>query len=101
MTTSPSLPPLIPPHQLKTNHRQSFCSSSDDDDSFMMDEHKFWQVHSSTLIISPPLKSPTKNRVPLNLASQVKQILGSTIDQVDEEIEQEWNQRRRTFLSEF
>ncbi|CAO3679510.1 unnamed protein product [Rhizopus stolonifer] len=71
-----SLPPLLPAH----------FDSTDEED--FLDEHKFWQIPSSTLIISP-----TRHKVSLNLASQVKLILGSALEKADEEIEKEWSQR--------
>jgi hypothetical protein len=97
----------------------STASSSDESDtdgfrysseSFQTtsDEHQFWQVHSSTTIIAPPTlasismnyvnpKKKLKEQQPrktLSLAAQVQRILGSTLDEVDEEIEKEWDQSR-------
>lgn len=79
-------------------------SSSDESETenYHTEEHKFWQVHSSTTIISPPNndystsiqmayvspKNTKKQRI--SLALQVHNILGSTFDTVDKEIEQEW-----------
>ncbi|KAI7901312.1 uncharacterized protein BX663DRAFT_514081 [Cokeromyces recurvatus] len=69
-------------------------------------EHKFWQAHSSMTIIAPPMVSsnsyhrssfPMKKKQP-TLAVQVKQILGTTFDETDSEIEAEWN-KSRTKLS--
>jgi hypothetical protein len=75
------------------------------------EEHKFWQVHSSTTIIAPPmtdtdfsaaismnyvnprtLKKQPVARIPL--AIQVRNALASTFDDVDEEIEREWESSR-------
>ncbi|CAO3656889.1 unnamed protein product [Mucor hiemalis] len=73
------------------------------------EEHKFWQVHSSTTIIAPPMtetdfsaainmnyvnprtlkkQATVVARIPL--AIQVRNILSSTFEDVDEEIEREW-----------
>ncbi|KAG1141125.1 hypothetical protein G6F38_008639 [Rhizopus arrhizus] len=76
-----SLPPLLPPHHPSTY--------STDEEDIASEEHKFWQIPSSTLIISPSFQKPK-----LNLASQVKQILGCTLEQADEEIEREWSNRQ-------
>ncbi|KAG2195445.1 hypothetical protein INT47_000410 [Mucor saturninus] len=83
-------------------------SSSDESetDNYNTEEHKFWQVHSSTTIISPSghdyntsiqmsyvsPKNTKKQRI--SLAIQVHNILGSTFDAVDKEIEQEWESSR-------
>lgn len=78
------------------------------------EEHKFWQVHSSTTIIAPPtlssdlaaismdyvnpktrkVQQQKQSRKALSLALQVQRILGSALNDVDEEIESEWNQSR-------
>lgn len=90
-------------------------------ESIVSEEHKFWQVHSSTTIIAPPsicsdqqyianmdmayvappLRKNTvnstkvvKKKPRISLAEQVRDILGSTLDQVDEEIEREWENSR-------
>lgn len=87
-------------------------SSSSTDESetenYNTEEHKFWQVHSSTTIISPPMpgndyaasiqmsyvspKNTKKQRI--SLAIQVHNILGLAFDTVDKEIEQEWENSR-------
>ncbi|KAI8368867.1 hypothetical protein EDC96DRAFT_504617 [Choanephora cucurbitarum] len=89
------LPPPVPMHKEPTllyspMHRISFESDStfmsDDSD---LNEHDFWQAHSSTMIISP-----IQNK-PISLATQVKRILGSVIQETDQAIEQEWDQSRQ------
>ncbi|OBZ83441.1 hypothetical protein A0J61_08507 [Choanephora cucurbitarum] len=89
------LPPPLPMHKETTLlyspiNRTSFESDStfmsDDSD---LNEHDFWQAHSSTMIISP-----TQNK-PISLAAQVKRILGTVIQETDQAIEQEWDQSRQ------
>ncbi|KAI8637913.1 hypothetical protein BD408DRAFT_423761 [Parasitella parasitica] len=142
--TSLPLPPPLPLHQ----HQNSTSAAKRNSDSLSLDydltssdeesdtlepsslkykteEHKFWQVHSSTTIISPPVvasdyttismsyvnpklikKKPQpqpqpqkKATVALSLANQVQQILGSAFDEIDDEIEREW-QVSRTKLNQ-
>lgn len=77
------------------------------------EEHKFWQVHSSTTIIAPPMTEADFSAINMNyvntktlkkratvaaripLAVQVRNILSSTFDDVDEEIEREWESSRK------
>jgi hypothetical protein len=100
----------------------SSCSSDSEGDdhrysteSIVSEEHKFWQVHSSTTIIAPPSdqkylatmemayvprprqsnSNKTNNKKQrISLAAQVRDILGNTLDDVDEEIEKEWENSR-------
>lgn len=145
--TSP--PPPVPSHQYPssaaavaaattmTAHKRysdnpslDFDSTSSDDESetlepsyqrYKTEEHKFWQVHSSTTIISPPMvasdhaaismsyvnpklakkqqQPQQKKQMALSLAAQVQRILGSTFDEIDDEIENEW-QISRTKLNQ-
>ncbi|KAI8885267.1 hypothetical protein K501DRAFT_284441 [Backusella circina FSU 941] len=81
-------------------------------DRLSMDEHQFWQVHASTTIICPPSfqqqqqqqqsisfipypintrKAPSR---PPSLAIQVRSILGSALEEVDAEIDADWEQSR-------
>ncbi|CAO3607654.1 unnamed protein product [Mucor fragilis] len=142
MLQSTSPPPPVPSHQyqpaatpkrLSDNLSLDFDSTSSDDESetlepsyqkYKTEEHKFWQVHSSTTIISPPMAAsdyaaismsyvnprlakkqqqpqpqPQKKQVALSLAAQVQHILGSTFDEIDDEIENEW-QISRTKLNQ-
>jgi hypothetical protein len=91
-----------------------YDSTSDESDADGLrysssEEHQFWQVHSSTTIIAPPTlasdmsaismdyvnpKTLKKPRKALCLATQVQHILGSTLDEVDKDIEREWDQSR-------
>ncbi|GAA5813071.1 hypothetical protein MFLAVUS_006538 [Mucor flavus] len=78
--------------------------SSESYDSKCSEEHQFWQVHASTTIIAPPLSAHSKDYSiemsyqPKNkrvaLAAQVRSVLGSTFEMVDNEIEREWEERR-------
>ncbi|KAL7314669.1 hypothetical protein PS15m_006212 [Mucor circinelloides] len=144
--TSP--PPPVPSHQYPSssaafaattttalkrhsdNPSLDFDSTSSDDESetlepsyqrYKTEEHKFWQVHSSTTIISPPMvasdhaaismsyvnpklakkqqQPQQKKQMALSLAAQVQRILGSTFDEIDDEIENEW-QISRTKLNQ-
>ncbi|KAK4509096.1 Dolichyl-phosphate-mannose--protein mannosyltransferase 4 [Mucor velutinosus] len=136
--TSP--PPPVPSHQYQPaaaavpkRHSDTlsldFDSTTSDDESetlepsyqkYKTEEHKFWQVHSSTTIISPLMaasdyaaismsyvnpklakkqQQPQKKQVALSLAAQVQRILGSTFDEIDDEIENEW-QSSRTKLNQ-
>lgn len=84
----------------------SFSSSDESEtDNYHTEEHKFWHVHASTTIISPSghdyntsiqmsyvPKITKKQRI--SLAIQVHNILGSTFDIVDKEIEEEWESSR-------
>lgn len=99
---------------LQTDSDCSSSSSSEDEsdtetnrfstESCRSEEHQFWQVHSSTTIIAPPaslnyassiqMSYTPKKKQRLALASQVKSILGSTFDTVDNEIELEWENSR-------
>ncbi|CEP10886.1 hypothetical protein [Parasitella parasitica] len=144
-TTLPPPPPLpVHLHQNATSimKRNSetlsldYDLSSSDDESdtlepsyqkYKTEEHKFWQVHSSTTIISPPMiasdcapismsyvnpklakkhhQEPQQQKLQKNpavvasLATQVQQILGSAFDEIDDEIENEW-QISRTELNQ-
>ncbi|KAG2236303.1 hypothetical protein BDF21DRAFT_425013 [Thamnidium elegans] len=76
--------------------------SSESYDSKCSEEHQFWQVHASTTIIAPPMSvkdysvemsyQPKNKRVAL--ATQVRNVLGSTFEMVDNEIEKEWENSR-------
>ncbi|GAA5804824.1 hypothetical protein HPULCUR_010332 [Helicostylum pulchrum] len=77
--------------------------SSESYDSKCSEEHQFWQVHASTTIIAPPMSAkkdyfiemsyqPKNKRVAL--AAQVRNVLGSTFEMVDNEIEKEWESSR-------
>jgi hypothetical protein len=76
-----------------------------------MDEHQFWQAHASTTIICPPsfpqqqqqqpisfMPYPIKRKktpsYPPSLAIQVQSILGSVLEEVDAEIDKDWEQSR-------
>ncbi|CEP10887.1 hypothetical protein [Parasitella parasitica] len=135
-TTLPPPPPLPVHHCLNTasaTKKNSETLSSDDDLSssddesdtlepsyqkYATEEHKFWQVHSSTTIISPPMitsdcdaismsyvnpklakkqqkpQAQKKSAVILSLAFQVRQTLGSAFDEIDVDIENEWQDSR-------
>ncbi|KAF1806452.1 hypothetical protein FB192DRAFT_1350576 [Mucor lusitanicus] len=144
MLQATSPPPPVPSHRytplpaIATPKRHSdtlsldFDSTTSSDDEsetlepsyqkYKTEEHKFWQVHSSTTIISPPMAAsdyaaismsyvnpklakkqpqpqPQKKQVALSLAAQVQHILGSTFDEIDDEIENEW-QISRTQLNQ-
>lgn len=137
---NPTSPPPVPSHQYQShsamkrnsdNLSLDYDSTTSDDESetlepsyqkYKTEEHKFWQVHSSTTIISPPMvasdyaaismsyvnpklikkqqQQQQKNKpVVLSLYAQVQQILGSTFDEIDDEIETEW-QVSRTKLNQ-
>jgi hypothetical protein len=81
-------------------------------DRLSMDEHQFWQAHASTTIICPPsfpqqqqqqqpisfIPYPIRRRNapprPPSLVIQVRSILGSVLEEVDAEIDEEWEQSR-------
>lgn len=124
-----TLPPPVPAHQnnylsvhnTTSSKRNSdisldydLTSSSDESDvefKYPSEEHKFWQVHSSTTIIAPPTSEydaismdymPKKNQpqqqqqtVPrISLVALVNQSLSHAFDDVDDEIEKEWETSR-------
>ncbi|KAI8330277.1 hypothetical protein BD560DRAFT_416399 [Blakeslea trispora] len=89
-STAMNLPPPLPMHKEPINQRISFESDSTLSDDSELNEHDFWQAHSTTMIISP-----TQHRPMVSLATQVKQILGSTMEETDQAIEQEWTQSRQ------
>jgi hypothetical protein len=76
-------------------------------DRLSIDEHQFWQAHASTTIICPPsfpqqqqqpISYPIRRRNaplhPPSLAIQVRSILGRVLEEVDAEIDEEWEQSR-------
>ncbi|KAI9269937.1 hypothetical protein BY458DRAFT_436339 [Sporodiniella umbellata] len=69
-----TLPPSLPEHRTMIGFNRDF----------ELDEHQFWQIPQTTLIISP--QTPPK-RYSLDLAYHVKHILGSAIELADEEME--------------
>ncbi|KAL9543880.1 hypothetical protein PS6_009040 [Mucor atramentarius] len=133
--TSP--PPPVPSHQYPSssaafaattttalkrhsdNPSLDFDSTSSDDESetlepsyqrYKTEEHKFWQVHSSTTIISPPMVASDHAAISMSQETTttttketngfiVQRILGSTFDEIDDEIENEW-QISRTKLNQ-
>jgi hypothetical protein len=79
-------------------------------DKLSIDEHQFWQAHASTTIICPP-SFPQQQQQPISfipfpvkrkktpsyspsLAIQVRSILGSVVEEVDAEIDEDWEQSR-------
>ncbi|KAF7726200.1 hypothetical protein EC973_008998 [Apophysomyces ossiformis] len=59
--------------------------------------HALWldSPQGDIWIVSPSEKNQYPSRPFIHLADQVRHILGSTLDEVDEEIEQEWESHRR------
>jgi hypothetical protein len=53
-------------------------------------EHDFWQVPSTTTIVSPDI-APVKQ---VNYSALVRQVLGSAVAEVDEEIDRDWEVSR-------
>ncbi|KAL9556357.1 hypothetical protein MBANPS3_001908 [Mucor bainieri] len=137
VASSSSPPPPVPSHRyqppavaattplkrLSDTLSLDFDSTTSSDDEsetlepsyqkYKTEEHKFWQVHSSTTIISPPMAASDYAAISMSYVNPrlakkqqqpqkkqvVQRILGSTFDEIDDEIENEW-QMSRTELNQ-
>ncbi|KAI8997637.1 hypothetical protein BDB01DRAFT_771799 [Pilobolus umbonatus] len=96
-------------NRLSTGELQCHTSTQSES-NFIMSTPSFWQVHSSVTVISPLLRDMDSQRMSMKfksihrppkkntlaLAENVNQLLGNVFEEVDRELEAEWDISRHS-----